>query len=194
MAQNFSWFVLDPKAGDQLQQTQTINVNTAPEVPAPFANLGDRVQGNNNSVWVFVQASTTVTAGNAVVWDNQFKANNATTTLAATAAVGKGIGIAQFYNPGFGPVGIISTLQVGTAQPGDYFWVANQGTGLVVNITSTAGTNAQLYLSTGNPGLMSSTAATVAVRGLFSGTVGFTNTGSNITTDAYAQVPMAASQ
>lgn len=202
MTANLSWYPMDNKAGVQLQQRQTIvnsqgsgatslaNITgqTGYELPAAFANLGDRVQGNNNSTWVFVKASTTVTAGNAIVWDEAFNANNATPTLAVTD---KGIGIAQFYVQGNGPGGIQSTLQQDAAQPGDYFWAAQQGAGLVVNITATASANAPLYLSS-TGGQLTTTASTVRVAGLFTGTAPSNFTGSNTTIDAVSETPMIA--
>jgi hypothetical protein len=194
MTANLSWYPMDAKAGTNLQQRQTIVTTGAlsqqtPETPAPTMNLGDRVQGNNNSVWVFVKASTTVTAGNAVIWDEAFNANNATATLAVTD---KGIAIAQFYVIGNGPGGIQSTLQQDAAQPGDYFWAAVQGAGLVANITATASANAPLYLVAGSPGQLSSTVATVRVAGLFAGTSGSSFSGSNTTVDVVSETPMIA--
>jgi hypothetical protein len=170
MAANLSWYPMDAKAGTNLQQRQTIASTSTSipnlggqigyEVPAPTMNLGDRVQGNNDSLWVFVQASTTVTAGNAVTWGEAFNANNATQAL---AGLGRPIGIAQFYVAGQGPGSIQSTLTQDAAQPGDYFWAAIQGVGLVANISATSGTNVQLYLT------------------------------ANATTDVWSNIPMAAS-
>lgn len=198
MVANLSWFPMDAKAGTGLQQRQTIpsstgaisaqTANAGFELPAPSANLGDRVQGNNNSVWVFVKASTTVTAGNAIVWDEAFNANNATPTLAVTD---KGIAIAQFYVQGNGPGSIQSTLQQDAAQPGDYFWAAVQGAGLVANITATASANAPLYLS-GTGGQLTTTASTVRVAGLFTGTAPSNFAGSNTTIDVVSETPMIA--
>lgn len=188
MTANLAWYPLDPKAGINLQQRQTINTTTNPELPAPFANLGDRCQGNNNSVWVFVKASTTVTAGNAIIWDEAFNANNATPTLAVTD---KGVGIAQFYVQGNGPGGIQSTLQQDAAQPGDYFWAAVQGQGLVANITATASANAPLYLSA-TGGQLTTTPSTVRVAGLFTGTAASNFAGSNTTIDVLSETPMIA--
>src|SRR5215470_14837698 len=134
-----NWFPLVPKAGANFQQTITvvnsqgcgatalsaITGQTGYELPAaPFA-LGERQQGNNDSVWVFVKASTTVTAGNLVAIDEQYNANNMTTTLGASLRFG--VGIAQFFTQGNGPGGIQSTATQATAQPGDFFWAAQQG-------------------------------------------------------------------
>jgi hypothetical protein len=204
MTANLSWFPMDNKVpGPGLQQRQTvvnsqgstatalsaITGQTGYELPAATAALGDRVQGNNNSVWVFVKASTTVTAGNAIVWDEAFNANNATTTL---AVINKAIGIAQFYSLGNGPGGIQSTLQQDAAQPGDYFWAAVQGQGLVANITATVAANSALFLNTGTPGQLT-TSGSASVKGLFSGTANSNFAGSNTTTDVVAETPMIAS-
>ena len=74
--------------------------------PEWWWTLGDRVQGNNGSEWVFVQASTTVTAFMAVAIDNTFKANDLTSALIASNVYS--YGIAEF--------------QASNAQPNDYFW------------------------------------------------------------------------
>jgi hypothetical protein len=207
MVANLSWFPMDNKVpGIALQSTQTvvnsqgsgatalsaITGQTGYELPAAGATVGDHIQGNNNSLWLFVKASSTVTAGNAVMWDTNFNANNATTTL---GVINKGIGIAQFYTTGLGPGSIQSTLQQGTAQPGDFFWIATQGQGLVVNLTATASANDALFLVTGSPGQLSVTAATAAVKGLFTGSasaVGVSGT-NNSTTDAFSETPMIVS-
>src|SRR5215472_7045961 len=200
-----NWFPLDPKAGANFQQTITvvnsqgsgatalsaITGQTGYELPAaPFA-LGERQQGNNNSLWVFVKASTTVTAGNVVVIDEQYNANNMTLTLATSLRFG--IGIAQFFNPGLGSGSIQSTANQFTAQPGDFFWAAEQGQGLSVNIVATGAANSQLFVSSTTPGSVGTAASTASVRGLFVGTTAFTvqASGNNSTVDITAIVPIA---
>jgi hypothetical protein len=202
MTANLSWFPMDNKVpGVALQSTQTvvnsqgsgatalsaITGTTGYELPASGMNLGEHIQGNNNSLWLFVKASTTVTAGNAVIWDSGFNANNATVTLAVT---GKGVGIAQFYTTGLGASSIQSTLQVATAQPGDFFWIATQGQGLIVNLSATTSVGNGLYLVAGSPGLLTpATTGTARVNGLLAGSASAI-AGSNITTDAFSEVPM----
>jgi hypothetical protein len=197
MTANLSWYPMDAKVpGVALQSTQTVPSSTGAisaqtgatgfELPAAGANLGDHIQGNNNSLWVFVKASTTVTSGNAVIWDSGFNANNATATLAVTA---KGIGIAQFYTTGLGATSIQSTLNVATAQPGDFFWVATQGQGLIVNMQATTSVLNPLFLVAGSPGQLAPTAATARVNGLFAGSASAI-AGSNTTTDAFSETPM----
>ena len=202
MTANFSWFPMDNKVpGVNLQQTQTvvnsqgstatalsaITGQTGYELPASGAVLGDHIQGNNNTLWIFLKATTTVTAGNAVFWTSGFTAFNATVTLAVTAG---GVGIAQFYTTGNGPGSIQSTLQQGTAQPGDFFWAATQGAGLVVNLTATTSVSNALYLVAGSPGqLTGATSGTARVNGLYSGSAS-NFTGSNTTTDAFSEIPM----
>jgi len=202
-----NWFPLDPKAGANFQQTITvvnsqgsgatalsaITGQTGYELPAaPFA-LGERQQGNNNSLWVFVKASTTVTAGNVVVIDEQYNANNMTLTLATSLRFG--IGIAQFFNPGLGSGSIQSTVNQFTAQPGDFFWAAEQGQGLSVNISTTGAANSQLFVSSATAGSVTTTTSGVIVRNLFVGTTAFTTgaAGNQSTVDVTAIAPLVTS-
>jgi len=202
MTANFSWFPMDNKVpGVALQFTQTvvnsqgsgatalsaITGQTGYELPAAQAVVGDHIQGNNNSLWIFLKASTTITAGNVVIWDSAFNANNATVTLATS---NKGAGIAQFYISGNGPGSIQSTLQVATAQPGDFFWAATQGQGLVVTMNATTSVGNGLYLVAGSPGqLTPATSGTARVFSLFAGSASAI-AGSNTTTDAFSETPM----
>ena len=71
-----NFYTVDNQVGANLNTPQTINTTTNPEYPAPNDSLGDICQGVNGSQWLFVQASTTVTAFNVVMIDNLFKANN----------------------------------------------------------------------------------------------------------------------
>jgi len=202
-----NWFPTDPKSGASLQQTQTvvnsqgsgatalsaITGQTGYELPAANFALGERVQGNNDSLWVFVKASTTVTAGNLVAIDEQYNANNLTQTLAASLRFD--IGIAQFYTQGQGPGSIQSTATQATAQPGDFFWAAQQGQGLSVNIAASGAANTQLYVSSTTGGSVSTSTTTQIVRNLFVGTTAFTTgaAGNQSTVDVSAIAPIYTS-
>jgi hypothetical protein len=200
------WYPTDPKSGANLQGTQTvvnsqgsgatalsaITGQTGYELPAASFALGERLQGNGDSIWVFVKASTTVTAGNVVAIDEQYNANNMTITLGASLRFG--VGIAQFYTQGLGPGSIQATANQATAQPGDFFWAAQQGQGLSVNISTTGAANGQLFVSSATPGSVTTTASGVPVKGLFVGTTAFTTgaTGNQSTVDVSAIFPIYA--
>ena len=127
-----NWYTMDNKAGVDLNYPQTISASTNPDYPAPSAKLLDRVQGNMGSEWVFVQASTTVSANNLVVISNTGIANNMTSALQASHVYA--YGVAEF--------------QASNAQPGDFFWAllkANGGVG--VTVSPSAGRGVQLYIS-----------------------------------------------
>jgi hypothetical protein len=75
------WYTMDNKEGVDLNFPQTISVTTNPEIPTGRLALGETVLGNNGSRWLFVQASTTVTANNLVAIDVNFAANDLTASL-----------------------------------------------------------------------------------------------------------------
>lgn len=132
MTINTNWYTMDGKEGVDLNNPQTISTTSNPDYPGPNAKLLDRVQGNFGSEWVFVQASTTVTANNAIVIDNTGKANNSTPALIASNVYA--LGIAEF--------------QASTAQPNDYFWACLKADGgLAINVSPSAGRGVALYLS-----------------------------------------------
>ena len=138
------WFATDNTSGADFTKTQTIAVTTAPELPGPSNALGDVAVGNNGSEWLFVQASTTVTANNLVAIDCNFAANNLTASLAASLKYN--VGIAQFS----------STL----ASPGDYFWAMLRSTGgAVVNNVTVGASGVALYVSSQQAGAVVSTIA-----------------------------------
>lgn len=127
-----NWYTLDGKEGVDLNNPQTINTTTNPEYPkASHSNL-DRIPGIMGSEWVFVQASTTVTANNGIVIDNLGKANNITSALVASNVYS--YGIAEF--------------QASAAQPNDYFWALLKANGgVAVNISPSVGRGVQMYIS-----------------------------------------------
>jgi hypothetical protein len=173
------WYATDNTAGADLAGVpQTISVTTAPEYPAPKANLGDLAVGNNGSLWLYVQASTTVTANNLVGIDVNFAANNLTASMAASLK----------YTVG------VAAMSATLANSGDYFWACTRALGgLVLNVLTTATGNAALsgtalYVAVNQPGAVMSTALAVtasATNGLLKNIyLNSTVTGTTVTVDA----------
>jgi hypothetical protein len=144
-----NFFTVEDQSGVNLNQPQTISVTTNPEIPAPSTFLGDICEATGGSQWVFVQASTTVTAFNVVKIDEAFKANNCDWSTANGVSNMKTLGLAEF--------------QASVANAGDYFWamVAGRG-GAQVNVLSTAAAQATLYISSSSPGSVTTTVASSA--------------------------------
>lgn len=144
------WYCEDPKIGMALNYTITpytsatsyAQVNV--EFPGPNAKLGDVCQGNNNSKWVFVKASTTITAGNVIWISPQFTANVMASSSFIISSFGStyplsniNVGFAQFNNGTPNSI-MLSTTQV-VAQPNDYFWACLEAdAGLQVNVGATS--------------------------------------------------------
>ena len=158
MAVETLWYTMDNKSGVDLNYPFT-SVDSAaapnPTVPAAPANKGDRVQGNNGSEWIFVQASATVTAKNLIAINNVGNCANLTSALV----------ISNVYTYG------IAMFQATQANATDFFWAlvkANFGAALNVDATSSvAGVGAALYISAGNPGQVMVTATTNRLNGIF---------------------------
>jgi hypothetical protein len=138
-----NFYAVDNQIGTDLNNPQTISVTTNPEIPGPRSALGDICQGIGGSQWIFVKASTTVTALNMVMIDESFNANNAVCATASMSLT-KTLAIAEF--------------QASLANPGDYFWaaLACRG-GALVNVQSTAALGVQMYLSSSTPGALTTT-------------------------------------
>ena len=152
------WFITDNKSGVDLNNPQTINLTTNPEVPGFRQTLGTRGQGNSGSEWVLVMASTTVSQNSLVAIDVNYSCNPLTTTLASS----------NVYTYGVCQIG---NVQATNCQPGDAFWalLRAQG-GATVNVVSTAARGAQLYISTTQPGALTTTVSGTAVKGIFANT------------------------
>lgn len=133
-----NWYTMDNKLGVNLYNTLITSINSSatpnPDYPGPPANLGDRVQGNAGSEWMFVQASATVTANNLIAIDVNGKCANLTTALITSGVYSYGI----------------ATIQATQANATDQFWAclkANNGAALNAVTTGSAATGAALYLS-----------------------------------------------
>jgi hypothetical protein len=144
-----NFYSVDNQIATDLNNPQTISVTTNPEIPGPRSNLGDICQGIAGSQWVFVKASTTVSALNLVMIDEAFNANNAVQVTVTNGGISHTYALAEF--------------QASTAQPGDYFWAAVQGRGgMLANVQSTAAAGVALYLSSSTPGALTTTIASSA--------------------------------
>lgn len=168
MAIQTRFFTMDGKEGVDLNNIEaTFDATTLPEVPGRRHNLGDRVQGNNGSEWMYVVASATVTAFNWIAINRNFGAQNATTAIQASGIFV--FGIAEFQ--------AISTDQTSllNAQPGQNFWAlmkAAHGARVNVSATISVGPGAKLFVSQDIPGTLttsttSSTSAMLQIVGLF---------------------------
>ena len=145
-----TWYAEDQAIGKGLNYTYpvwssaTANANANVEIPGPPAKLGDVCAGNNGSRWVFVQASSTITAGNVIYINQQFMANVLSSASLIISSYGitaptsnMKIGFAQFNN------GLPSSIRLSTTQvvanPSDYFWAClGAEAGLQVNIGATS--------------------------------------------------------
>jgi len=137
-----AWKVLDGREGVDLNNPlASVSFGTNPypvDTPGPPANLGDRVQAMNDSEWVFVKASTTVTQYNAIAIDASFAANNLNISLATSNTYMYGLAL---FN---------ATL----VNTGDYFWAAVRcGAGGRANFIGTAVAGAKVYV-TANAGIL----------------------------------------
>ena len=150
-----NFYSVDNQIAVDMNNPQTISVTTNPEIPGARSALGDICQGIGGSQWVFVKASTTVTALNVVMIDESFNANNCNLTQATGTSLQKTLGLAEF--------------QVSNAQPGDYFWAMLAGRGgALVNVQSTAASGAQLYISASVPGSVTTTVNSTATNAVLS--------------------------
>ena len=153
------WFTIDNREGVDLNNPNptvySSSAGTTPETPGPYQRLGSRVQGNNNSEWVMVQASTTVSQNSLCAIDVNFAANPLTTTIASSLV----------YTYGICQIG---TQQATNCQPGDYFWALLRASGgATINISATAAKGVQLYIATALPGAVTSTSTGTAVKNLY---------------------------
>lgn len=163
MTINTSWYTMDNKAGVNLNTVVTSVDNTTapnPDNPAPPALPGDRVQGNDGSEWLFVRASATVTAFNAVVINSNFRAQNMTSALVASNLYA--LGIAQFQP--------LNNVTAGNANGGvcntdDYFWAmikCAQNARINVTASVSVAAGAQLWISPTIPGFFTTSVSTGA--------------------------------
>lgn len=169
MAIQTSWKTMDNKEGVSLNDVQaTIDANTIPEYPAAPMSLGDRVQGNNGSEWLYVIASATVTAFNMIAINKNFGAINITTAVQASG----------IYTFGFVQCqSLVSTdgTSLNNVQPGQRFWAlmkVAQGARCNINASISVALGAKLYVDGTTPGFLTtstttSNTSTLQIVGLF---------------------------
>lgn len=161
-----NWYTMDNKVGVNLNIVLT-SVNSSvgasgdglsyPQIGV-IPKLGDRVQGNNGSEWLFVQAGTTVTCFNECAISPGFSAQNLTRALIVSNAYS--YGVAEFQ-----PVNNVSvgSASGGVANTGDYFWaLIKANAGIRINATGTLDPGADLYMSA-TPGWIAGSSSVDAI-------------------------------
>lgn len=168
MAIQTKWFTMDGKEGVDLNNVQaTVSADSVPEYPGAPMNLGDRVQGNNGSEWLYCIASATVTAFNMVAINKNFGAINITTAVQASG----------IYTFGFVQCqGLVSSDgSLNNVQPGQRFWAlmkVAQGARCNINASISVALGAKLYVDGTTPGFLTtstttSNTSTLQIVGLF---------------------------
>jgi hypothetical protein len=166
MAIATNWFTMDNKAGVDLNNPFTSvdsTTNPNPLVPAAPHNLGDRVQGNNGSEWLFARASATVSAFNVVAVNRNFRFINMTTALMAS----------NLYHPAiaeFQPLGGVTTGNAngGVINTDDFLWLMTKcamNARVNTTVSATVALGAALYISGSVPGFVTASAGTSALPG-----------------------------
>ena len=196
-----TWYAEDAEIGQGLNYTYTVwnsatTGSTNMEYPAPPAKLGDQAFGNNNSWWLFVQASASITAGNVIWISPQFKANVMASvswinsSFGGTQALGiLNVGFAQFNNGSPGSI-MLSTTQV-VAKTNDYFWaLLAADAGIQVNVASTSCNRGPVgvYHSLVTPGSILTTADTTTTASATNLVNLYINTSLDPTTSSVSQV------
>lgn len=158
MTVNTSWYVMGNKLGVNLNKvvaSVTITANPAqPEYPGVPHNLGDMVQGNDGSEWMFVQASTTVTTYNVVGIDKNLKANNMTISFATNTLAAHSYGVAQMKPYGGVSVGAANG---GVINPGEFFWaLMKANAGARINLAAALSVDGPSALYIGTAGVLAS--------------------------------------
>ena len=164
------WYTMDNKLGVDLNNIMSsINVSASasgdgiayPQIGI-IPKLGDRVQGNNESEWVFVVAGVTVTAFNALAISPGFSAQALTRALIVSNAYC--YGVAEFQPVGTSSVGAAAG---GVANTGDFFWaLVRANNGVRVNATATLNPGADLYAQgSGTAGFIAGSSSIVSIAG-----------------------------
>lgn len=167
MAIKTFWISEDNRAGIDLNFVQTsVGVSIDPSVPAPRAKIGDRVQGDNGSEWLFVQASSTVTAGMVVAIDTNHQARDC--SIAMLSSFQYTFGVANFQPNQLGATVSIGNANGGVCNAGDFFWACMRATGqLGINALSTCAQGAnRVFINIGTPGCITTTASNSYFLGL----------------------------
>lgn len=151
------WYTEDGKLGVDLNYPNTSvdsSSSANPSVPGPNAKIGDKVDGNAGSEWMFVLASATVTAAMIVGIDKTGRCQDLTSAMIVSNVYT--YGIAQF--------------QATLANAGEYFWAllkANYGVKLIADTSSSVGgIGCALYIGGSQPGTVMVTAVTNRLNGI----------------------------
>lgn len=126
-----------PLEGIDVNNTYTVSASLTPETPAPPFLVGTETIGVNGAQYVFVQASTSISANDWVAITGSHTANSLT-SVNIVSSLGGRIGVA----PG-SPVVTSTGISAGT-----YFWAQLNGTGVSANaIAASTASATQLYTS-----------------------------------------------
>lgn len=137
-------------SGIDFTQTYAISTST-PEIPAAPFNVGEIAKGENGSEYMFVKASTAISAYQVVAIDK---------TLAAAVPATVALVAQQQSRIGFAQVAIAA---------GSYGWVAIRGSNIGVLSKKGSLANANLYISSTSPG--SATSTSVRTSALLAGVI-----------------------
>lgn len=147
------------KDGVDMTVVYTVTASTTPETPAPPFLVGEQVFANNGSIFIFCQASTSISPNDFLAIKSSGQANSLTTTNIA-ASGGVQIGVAPGATAGNG--GTNPAMLAGT-----YFWAALTGHQIPANaVAATTTSNVQLYTSATAGIVTSLTTSGVALGGI----------------------------
>lgn len=126
-----------PLSGIDLNNVYVVSASLTPETPAPPFAIGTEVIGANGAQYIFVQASTSISANDFLAITGANQANSLTNTNVA-AAGGVRIGVA----PG---APVVTSTGIAALS---YFWAALNGSQLIGNgVAASTTSNVQLLTS-----------------------------------------------
>ena len=140
--------VISPVIGVSLSTVYTGTTTDGED--APFA-LGTRVNGEDGTVWLFVQAEAAVTQYDCVIIDENFQIQAVTTTLATEASGDAGC--------------MFGFAQVAFAD-NEFGWVATKGSNISCRGSASAGTADMMLYTTATAGVLSTVSAGVLINGV----------------------------
>jgi hypothetical protein len=169
MAAKTSWYATEPSIGYNFNQSYSSVVNVASSVTSSSTAdinesqqniasdlLGTVKRGTDNSEWILLKASTTVTQFMVVGYDDAYNANDYTTQIGLT---GNQLALCQVQTYG----GVTAT----SCDPGSnpVFWGMLKGTGAQVQVSGSAGTGVAVNNGT-VPGMVSISTTGSALKGI----------------------------
>jgi len=130
-------YATEPQMGADFNQIYAVSASVTPETPAPPFQLGMVLLGQNGAKYLFVQASTSISANDFVAITSLNQANSLTNTN-VVASTGVRIGVA----PG---APVVTSTGIAAAT---YFWAEVEGVIVSGNaVAATTTSNVQLYTS-----------------------------------------------